>query len=148
MKILILSDNHSKVIDFDTTDYDVVIHCGDYGRCFNILDEDNILFVKGNCDLHGEEEIFHELNNKNIFITHGNRYDVKYTLRYLIERCKTKNVHYCFYGHTHIQDYYIVDGITFINPGSYQNGYYAIIDKNKLKMYQDRKCIKKYELNW
>ena len=64
MKILILSDNHSRVIDFDTSEYDIVIHCGDYGRCFNILDEDNILFVRGNCDLHGEDEIFYQLDNR------------------------------------------------------------------------------------
>lgn len=148
MKILILSDNHSKVIDFDTTLFDVVIHCGDYGRCFNILDEDNILFVRGNCDLHGDEEINKEIANKNIFITHGNRYDVKYTLNYLIEKAKIKNVNYCFYGHTHKQDYFICDGITFINPGTYEHGYYAIIENNKLKMYKDKKVLQKFDLNW
>ena len=69
MRILILSDNHSRTIDFETAEFDVVIHCGDYGRCFNILDEDNILFVKGNCDIHGDEEIYDIIDNKNIFIT-------------------------------------------------------------------------------
>lgn len=148
MRILILSDNHSRTIDFDTAEFDVVIHCGDYGRCFNILDEDNILFVKGNCDIHGDEEIYDIIDNKNIFIAHGNRYDVKYTLTYLVEKAKLKNIDYCFYGHTHSQDYFICDGITFINPGSYQNGYYAIIEKNKLKMYKDKKVLQKFELNW
>ena len=132
MRILILSDNHSKVIDFDTTEFDVVIHCGDYGRCFNILDEDNILFVRGNCDMHGEDEIIRELANKNIFITHGNRYDVKYTLNYLIEKAKIKNINYCFYGHTHRQDYFIYDGITFINPGALKDGNYAFIEDGQV----------------
>jgi putative phosphoesterase len=148
MRILILSDNHSRVIDFDTTLFDVVIHCGDYGRCFNILDEDNILFVKGNCDIHGDDEIYKELDNKNILITHGNIYDVKYTLNHLIEKCKTKKINYCFYGHTHRPDYYICDGITFINPGAYENGYYAIIENDKLKMYKDKKVLQKFDLNW
>ena len=148
MRILILSDNHSRVIDFDTTKYDVVIHCGDYGRCFNILDEDNILFVRGNCDMHGEDEIFKEIDNKNIFITHGNRYDVKYTYNHLVERAKMKNVNCCFYGHTHRQDYFICDGIIFINPGAYENGYYAIVENNKLKMYKDKKVLQKFDLNW
>lgn len=148
MKILILSDNHSKTIEFDTTKFDCVIHCGDYGRCFNILDEDNILFVRGNCDLHGDDEIYKEINDKKIFITHGNRYDVKYTLNYLVEKAKLKGVNYCFYGHTHRQDYFICDGITFINPGTYELGYYAIIEDNILKMYKDKKVLQKYDINW
>ena len=148
MRILILSDNHSRVIEFNTNDFDIVIHCGDYGRCFNILDEENILFVRGNCDLHGEDEIYYNVDNKNIFITHGNRYDVKYSLKYLIEKAKMKNINYCFYGHTHRQDYFVCDDIVFINPGSYEIGYYAIIENNKLKMYKDNKVLQKYDLKW
>ena len=110
--------------------------------------QDNILFVKGNCDIHGDEEIYDIIDNKNIFITHGNRYDVKYTLNYLVEKAKLKGVDYCFYGHTHRQDYFICDGITFINPGTYELGYYAIIEDDKLKMYKDKKVLQKYDINW
>ena len=59
-----------------------------------------------------------------------------------------KNINYCFYGHTHRQDYFIHDGITFINPGTYENGYYAIIEKNIIKFYKDKKVLEKFDLNW
>ena len=58
MKILILSDNHSRGIDIDLSQFDYVIHCGDCGN----FDEyarnlDNVLIVRGNCDFSGEKEI-------------------------------------------------------------------------------------------
>lgn len=145
MKILVLSDSHSKVVTMDTTEYDYIIHCGDYG-CSKLKKE--VLYVRGNCDLDGPKEICTEIENRKVYITHGDLYRVKFGYDRLRYRALELKANLCFFGHTHRADMFIMDDIIFINPGAYQNGYYVIIDEESIGFYLDKKCYKKFEFKW
>lgn len=146
--ILILSDSHNQPINLDLSKYDSIIHAGDFGISFDMLKNNNVYFVLGNCDfrydLDSEKQF--EIENKKIFLTHGHLYRVKETLNNIYFKAKSLNIDICIFGHTHIQTYFKEDNITFINPGAYKDGYYAIIDNNNLLFYKDNKLINKYNL--
>ena len=79
MRILVLSDSHSRLVDdIKFNKYDFVIHCGDYGNSYEILKNNNVIFVRGNCDYQGDNERIITINNKKILILHGDLYNVKY----------------------------------------------------------------------
>lgn len=143
MRILALSDNHYKNIDLDLNEFDYVLHCGDYGDYkFN----DNIIYVRGNCDLKGEKIKEIVINNKKILITHGDLFDVKYTLNRLFYKALDSKCDICIYGHTHYQQVEEIEGIYFINPGAYKDGYYAIINDNNIELYYLNKKIKEVKM--
>ncbi len=148
MKILILSDNHMRTIDIDLNRYDYVIHCGDYGNSYTVLKESNALFVRGNCDFEGPKQIITDINNKNVLITHGDLYNVKYQYNSLIYKAIEAKVNIVFFGHTHRADMFIEDNIVFINPGTYQCGDYVEIDDNNIYFYRDDNFFKKYDYRW
>ena len=54
-----------------------------------------------------------------IFVTHGHRYDVKRGLGGLIRRVEGKGFNLVCYGHTHIQDFEVVNDIAYLNPGAF-----------------------------
>lgn len=147
MKILLLSDNHHKNIDLNLKKFDYVFHMGDYGYYKDFLIKNNIIFVKGNCDLEGENDKILEINNKKIYICHGDRYNVKSNFISLCLKAESIGADMVFYGHTHHQLYFNRSNINFINPGAYMDGYYAILDDNILYFYIDNKIAKKIILN-
>jgi len=144
MKILVLSDTHSKELKIKLDSYDYIIFAGDMGMT-NIP---NAIIVKGNCDYDGDLERFITINNKNFYITHGHLYNVKYDLNRLYYRSLSVNSNITIYGHTHIQRIDMIDDLILLNPGSYQDGYYAIIDDEFIRLYKDNKEIKKYSFKW
>ncbi len=149
MRILILSDNHSRSVELDLSKYDYVIHCGDYGSFYDYVKNDsNVLIVRGNCDWDGEKEIFRCINNRNVLVVHGDLYNVKSHYNTLIYKALSKNANMVFFGHTHRADMFVIDDIVFINPGTYQYGEYVIIDDNYIYFYENDKRIKKYEFRW
>lgn len=139
MKILALSDSHNQIINLDYTLFDYVIHCGDYGGS---KFDDNVLYVRGNCDFQGEKIKEITINNKKILITHGDLFNVKFTLNNLFYRALDTKCDICLYGHTHYQCVNEIEGIYFINPGAYKDGYYAIINNNIIEFYYLSKKIK------
>lgn len=159
MKIIIFSDSHYKsIFKLDLTEYDYVIHCGDILP--NDIDyinlEDNIYSVSGNCDYKKEMPIEREfiINNKKFFICHGHTYNVKETYSKLIE--KGQNYDFVMFGHTHIPYVNKVNNTFYINPGSFLEGSYMVLEDNILNMYQkpnlfskkDKyKLVKTYYLN-
>ena len=132
MKILILSDNHYKDLnDINYNNYDYVVHAGDYGNSLIDLELNNVIFVRGNCDSSGPIDENFEINGKKFYLTHGHYYDVKNGYERLILRGTLKNVNFVIFGHTHRPDLVLQEGIVYINPGSYQNGYYVeLTDKH------------------
>ena len=149
MKILVLSDNHHKDINLNIDEFDYVIHCGDCGYSYNLLrNQNNALYVKGNCDFQGDKECSYYINNKKIFITHGDLYNVKMHYSNLLYRALEVECNYCFFGHTHRQDVFKKDNIIFINPGAYMDGYYVIIDDNYILQYKEDKIINKIKNKW
>ena len=100
---------------------DMVLHLGDGIR--DIEDLKSALtcpfyYVSGNCDFGNVYERVIEVENRKIFMTHGNNYDVKYSLSRLKQKAKQLGADIALYGHTHIPDITIEDNIWFINPGS------------------------------
>jgi len=148
MKILILSDSHYRNLDIDISKYDYVIHCGDYGDNYEFLEMNNCLFVRGNCDYQGPKEIFTKILNRDVLILHGDYYNVKNTYNSLVYKGIERKANFVFFGHTHRMDMFIEDNIVFINPGSYQDGNYVIIDDNNIKFYCDKKLLKSFEYRW
>ncbi len=149
MKILIISDSHNNsILKLPLTDYDYVIHCGDISS--NDLDYlniyDNIIYVRGNCDYNNYDltKVLN-LNNKKIFITHGNLYNVKDDLELLINNTINKNNIVCF-GHTHKQLLLKKENTIYLNPGAWKNNEYAYIINDEVFLIKNNKCINKIKL--
>ncbi len=146
MKILVLSDIHSMNLNLNLCDFDYIICAGDIGNS-NILDYTNYV-VKGNCDSYGNLNLKFQINNKNIFLTHGHLYNVKNQYNSLIYKAKEENANICIFGHTHYQESFIIDDILFINPGAYMDLSYVIIDEYNIYYYKFNKLVKKEEFIW
>ncbi len=129
MKILIISDSHNNCLNcINFKSYDYIIHCGDYGNSLKTLINNNVLYVKGNCDNIGNDELIININDKKIYINHGNNYNVKYDYERIIYRALELNADVVFFGHTHKQIIFKEENILFINPGNFPNCYVEIID--------------------
>ena len=144
MRILALSDNHSREVDFELNEYNYVIHSGDRGS----FDADGVIMVKGNCDFRGEKTIITFIEGKKVLITHGDLYGVKEGLMRLSLLALEKEVQYVFYGHTHCPAFFEYRGIKFINPGAYLDGRYAIINNDKIVFYRENKIERTIENKW
>jgi putative phosphoesterase len=149
MRILVLSDSHSRLVDdIKFNKYDFVIHCGDYGNSYEILKNNNVVFVRGNCDYQGDNERIITINNKKILILHGDLYNVKYDYIRLTYRGEASGASIVFFGHTHRQDLYELNDIMYINPGSYNYGDYIEIIDDKIIFYQNDRVVKKQDFRW
>ena len=148
MKILILSDSHSRKLDINFDKYDYVLHAGDMGYEYETLLRNNAIFVKGNCDFHGDDEYILKLNDKKILLLHGHTKSVKSSYLNLSLYARSQNVNLVIFGHTHYQDSFVDNGILFINPGSYEDGFYAILDNDNINFYFNDNIIKTIKLNW
>lgn len=125
MKIIAVSDSHgaSEKIDFifKNFNFDYFIHLGDGYKDLGVyVNLDNVFAVRGNCDwgVDAKDEIVVNIEDKRIFITHGDNYGVKYTLNKILMKAKEIDANIVFFGHTHNYFYEIIDGITIINPGA------------------------------
>ena len=132
MKILILSDSHSKTIDFNFSDFDYVIHAGDThedleGRC---------IYAKGNCDYYGPNEVRVNLFDKKFYITHGHLYGVKNGYDRITYKGFEEEADFVIFGHTHIPYFSKERNTIFINPGAYLNGNYRILYDDHIEYYE------------
>ena len=114
MRFLIFSDSHGHPEYINealarASRYDGVFFLGDGLRDLAYCDvsDDRLFFVKGNCDIFympGEDYPESRLlvfDNKKIFITHGHRYGVKYSLDSLIYAAAERDADIVLFGHTH-----------------------------------------------
>ncbi len=132
VKILVVSDSHGnnrfikKAIELEKP-FDVLVHCGDLEGTVDAYKSDGsfeVRAVKGNCDfgnaLPADDE-FKAIYSK-IWVTHGDRYNVKYDdeLLQLKEAAKKRHVDIVLFGHSHYAE--IVNdkesGIVLVNPGT------------------------------
>lgn len=149
MRILILSDSHYRPLDeINFKSYDYVFHLGDYGMSKETLDSNGCLYVAGNCDFLGQKDIIKDINNKRFYLTHGDKYNVKYQYNSLIYKALSLDANICLFGHTHVSLHFERDNITFINPGAYNDGYYVILDDKYITFYRYDKVLEKIEFNW
>src|SRR5699024_4567612 len=128
MKIIVISDTHGKnknilnhILGVEKPD--ILFHLGDYTEdgeiISNKLGVDSII-VKGNGEYgsnYKEDELI-ELKGKKIFLTHGHKYNVRFTLDNIIYKGKEMGADIVLYGHTHVPINIIEDGMHIMNPGS------------------------------
>lgn len=142
MKAIILSDSHGRVGNLieavmNEKDADMVMFLGDVNRdieefmlaCPKILVAD----VIGNNDFFVKsvpEDRFFEFGGKKIFMTHGHKYNVRYSTALLAKKGKEMGADICLYGHTHRKDLDEVMGITVINPGTASESYAVLEIEN------------------
>lgn len=129
MKILIVSDTHGDIDNLlkgikQIEKPDMLLHLGDYVEDgINIGKEMNIptTIVKGNGDYtrndYNYDEIV-EIGDKRIFMTHGHKYNVNFSLSNLFYKGKENRADYILFGHTHIPIIEKINDITIMNPGS------------------------------
>ena len=128
MKIGVISDTHRYVGDATSLinslgNVDLIVHLGDNIEDVEILSsvyKGKIINVRGNCDFSKKvpSELIEEIGGRRFFVTHGNRYDVKYDLSKLRYRALELEANIVLFGHTHVSQIEYIDGIWFINPGS------------------------------
>lgn len=144
MKILITSDIHGNyealmAVKNKHQDCEYHLDAGDSKIPEHTLNNDNIISVKGNSDIHSNLSLTRllELDGKKFLLVHGDLQGVKYSTEKLEFLAKEANVDYCIYGHTHIQSISIKDKITYINPGAIMSKplEYAIYEDGKIKLF-------------
>lgn len=130
MKILVVGDTHGNVsrlrnlMEAVHRHIDAVIHTGDNETDAQLIAKEYpnlpLYGVCGNCDYgrYMPPLRIAELGGKRIFITHGHRYDVKFSLMRLAYAAQENQADICVYGHTHVPLVEEHNGMYIINPGS------------------------------
>lgn len=125
MRVLIVSDNHGHphlLYDLvekyhDTVDH--MIHCGDSELAKDDLIWGVMTTVRGNKD----DEPFKDVEivtteQGNIMVTHGHLFGVSYGYDKIVQLAQENDAQIVCYGHTHVMNNTVLDGVRLINPGS------------------------------
>ena len=124
-KYIILSDTHGNRKDVEallySIEHDGVFFAGDGVEDFEHYYKD-IYMVRGNCDFFSDNKtlILKEICGIKVIITHGHLYGAKSGMGGLISLAKANDAKLVIFGHTHNSYYEVIDGITFVNPGSFK----------------------------
>ena len=111
MVILVASDTHGRrdrlAAAAARVRPDMVLFLGDGVRDLDALDDAlSVRAVRGNCDLFGSGEIpecrVEEIGGVRLFLTHGHRYGVKYSLESAAAAAAQRGADVLLYGHTHV----------------------------------------------
>jgi len=131
MKIAVISDTHrciEKLINnLENKKLDIIIHLGDYIKDAEVIEDElgvEIIKVKGNCDIRendAQDEIILNLKDRKVLLTHGHKYNVKFTFENLCYRAEEIEADIVLFGHTHRPFNQKIDDILFFNPGSPTN---------------------------
>lgn len=130
MIIGVLSDTHrsGRAVEqafrfFEEHGAKIVFHLGDL--CQDVRDRDiehdlELVCVAGNMDHSTDyptQRVF-QADGVTFLLTHGHTFDVRNTLRYLVEEAKARDCQVALYGHTHMPFNARQNGVLVINPGS------------------------------
>ena len=147
MKIVLMSDSHGnsgsiKKVILENRDADYFYHLGDV--CDNPEQFPNITFVKGNNDYWYDlpEYIIANIEGHRIYMTHSHKINGMNKKKEMAKIAKENNCDIFCYGHTHIYDNCMIDGILLLNPGStwynrdYSDPCYMVVEimKNDIKI--------------
>ena len=137
MKVIILSDSHAHMGFLKKAaelikkhKYDAIIHLGDLVSDAEFLQRETgipLYSVAGNCDVlsSARREIVFRAGAFKVMLVHGDRQHVKSGLLNLRYAAEQAGCGYAFFGHTHVQTMKEADGMTFVNPGALNCGWYA-----------------------
>ena len=139
MKYLVFSDSHGMRRDLENVLFsekaDAVIFLGD-----GLSDIEEVMHwfpgmgsvcVRGNCDFFrtnvpGERVIV--TDGCRVIVCHGHGHNVKEGLYELESVGRENHATAILYGHTHVQEKHVSDGLLVLNPGSVgYNGEYAVL---------------------
>lgn len=155
MKIGILSDTHmikeciDKAIPY-LKNCSLIIHAGDNfsdSKYIHNITKVGVMAVKGNCDFDNvEDELIFDIEDKVIFLCHGDKYNVKYGLNEIEIKAKSINADIVIFGHTHIPLKFEKDNILYLNPGSislprevdYKSFFIMNLENDNIKIEQIR----------
>ena len=135
--ILIISDYHTneaRVLDLINKYKPThILCCGDGESKIDFYNENNIISVKGNCDL-ANLPLTHLVNidQYKIVMVHGHNHNVYFDTFKLYMLAKQHECNMVLYGHTHEQYLEVYEDITFLNPGALKEGKYAIIENGEI----------------
>ncbi len=121
-KYVVVSDTHQLEKELDDLltmypDYDGYFHIGDSELSSDKLSKWKA--IKGNHDTNDlPEELIVDIGKQKALLVHSHRQYSFYTKENLVALAKSYNVQYVFYGHNHVFDDKIVDGVRLMNPGS------------------------------
>lgn len=128
MKIGIISDSHHDLPAIDNAiclaeDVDCWLHAGDSIDDASYLADVSkkpVYAVPGNIDWFSTkpQEMLITIANKKFFLTHGHKYNVKWTTKYLYERACMLDADIIVYGHSHVGNEEHINNKIIINPGS------------------------------
>lgn len=127
MTVLVVSDSHGRNDNLERAILqvrpDIIYHLGDAQGYENELRTGcgcPLFYVRGNCDCGSDAPVYQvtRLGSHRIFLTHGDRYGVKYSNAELITAAEEHDCDVAIYGHTHWPELVKADGITILNPGS------------------------------
>lgn len=139
MRILVISDSHGSARNVTQAieqekGASYIVHLGDGERDMEnhlwAYRDKTVIQLAGNCDFSSQNPSSRLFiaSSRRIFATHGHPYYVKSGLTSLYFAAKEKDAEIALYGHTHVPHLEIYNGITFLNPGSVADGYYATVD--------------------
>ena len=127
MKVLVVSDSHGhhdllrKAIGQEAP-IDMLIHAGDVeGDLERILGpkrEYAIHSVSGNMDWGSDLTDVFDMGGHKVFLTHGHRYSVHFTMANLREAAEECGADVAIFGHTHMPFLEEQNDILLLNPGS------------------------------
>lgn len=125
-KILVVSDTHGSTSELKSLyekykdTLDAFVHCGDseLGPDYHALE--GFIAVTGNCDYDGTlpDSLTFEIAGKKIFVTHGHKFGVYHSTKYLLEACADAGCSIALHGHSHKLNVEERGGCLIINPGS------------------------------
>lgn len=129
MKIIVVSDTHGHTAALERVmelhrNADAVVHCGDSrGEMADVKMKyrDKMYYeVRGNCDLGSTLPLTltFTLDGLTFMVTHGHAYNVKFGTEGLARAAREEGADMVFYGHTHIPDDSVVNGVRVLNPGA------------------------------
>lgn len=132
MRLLVISDSHGNYAHVFKAHQlagpvDHILHLGDGSDDARLLEEVlevPVHRVAGNCDLDRRlpSELTLEFGSCRVFMTHGNRQQVKSGLRQLIGKGVEVGARVVLYGHTHLPSVESAEGMLLVNPGPLKEG--------------------------
>ena len=140
MKVLVYSDSHgaaSHLNEMLTKEKDcgLVFFLGDgideAEKMRDIYKDKKFILVKGNNDWYSQAdtEAYKYIDGLTIMSCHGHKFDVRFSLRKLLEAAQSVRANVALYGHTHKSGMYNdpITGVCAINPGALCDGKYAVL---------------------
>ncbi len=130
MRIVIFSDTHGNFsamhkIMKHNGNADLFIFLGDglteFRRLRSHYIDSKMVAVKGNCDLDPElpdSNIYKLPDGRKIFYTHGDKWNVRFSIDKLYLKAKEEGCAFLLFGHTHCRYAEKRDNMLILNPGS------------------------------